>query len=152
MTMTCTSRARKFRSKDVRHAFTLMEVLLVLVILVILASLAVSTYRGVRGRALTDAAKTKVHLITDAIELYENYIPTPPANLNDLINKPSDARLAEKWAGPYLKDAGALRDPWDNDIRYVAPGKHNPDTYDVWSVGPDGQDGTADDIGNWDKT
>jgi general secretion pathway protein G len=32
----------------------------------------------------------------------------------------------------------------------VAPGKHNPDTFDVWSVGPDGQDGTDDDIGNWE--
>jgi general secretion pathway protein G len=29
------------------------------------------------------------------------------------------------------------------------PGKHNTDSFDVWSVGPDGQDGTEDDIGNW---
>jgi len=27
----------------------------------------------------------------------------------------------------------------------------NPDSYDVWSMGPDGQSGTEDDIGNWQQ-
>ena len=68
--------------------------------------------------------------------------------MNDLIDKPSDAKVAERWAGPYLESARAGRS-WDNDYKFAAPGKHNPDSYDVWSMGPDGQDGTADDIGNW---
>jgi general secretion pathway protein G len=42
-------------------------------------------------------------------------------------------------------------DPWDNEYRFAAPGKHNTEGFDVWSVGPDGQDGSADDIGNWDN-
>ena len=25
-------------------------------------------------------------------------------------------------------------------------------TYDIWTVGPDGQDGTDDDLGNWKKS
>jgi general secretion pathway protein G len=140
---------RAHRSIDVHRGFTLMEVLLVLVILVILASLAVTTYRGVQGRALKDAAKSKVGIIANQIDTYQLHMLTFPSSLNDLIDKPSDPRQAEKWAGPYLKESGALRDPWENEIRYVAPGKHNPDSFDIWSVGPDGQDGTADDIGNW---
>jgi hypothetical protein len=43
----------------------------------------------------------------------------------------------------------ALLDPWGNRFNYAAPGRHNLDRFDVWSLGPDGQDGTADDIGNW---
>jgi general secretion pathway protein G len=31
----------------------------------------------------------------------------------------------------------------------MCPGTHNPDSYDVWSLGPDGINGTQDDIGNW---
>jgi general secretion pathway protein G len=32
---------------------------------------------------------------------------------------------------------------------YVFPGRRNTTGYDLYSMGPDGQDGTADDIGNW---
>ncbi len=146
------SNTRRFRSDDVRRGFTLMEVLLVLVILVVLASLAVSTYRGVQDRALKDAAKSKVGILTGQIDTYQLHMRTYPGSLNDLINKPSDAKAAERWAGPYLKGTSSLRDPWDNDFKFIAPGKHNTDSYDVWSVGPDGQDGTADDIGNWENS
>jgi general secretion pathway protein G len=132
-----------------RLGFTLMEVLLVLVILVVLASLAVQTYRGVQDKALKDAAKTKVGLISGSVDTYQIHMFSFPGNLQDLINKPNDARAAEKWSGPYLKDANALSDPWGNELRYAAPGKHNSDSFDIWSIGPDGQDGTSDDIGNW---
>ena len=136
---------------DRRSGFTLMEVLLVLVILVILASIAVNTYSGVQNRALKDAAKSKVGAISSQVDTYQIHMRNYPSNLSDLVNKPSDAKQADRWSGPYLKESGALRDPWDNEIKYVAPGKHNADTYDIWSVGPDGQDGTADDIGNWES-
>ena len=46
-------------------------------------------------------------------------------------------------------DAASLKDPWSRDLMYKAPGEHNPESYDLWSIGPDGQDGTDDDIGNW---
>ncbi|HEX5470292.1 MAG TPA: type II secretion system major pseudopilin GspG [Lacipirellulaceae bacterium] len=141
-----------YRLEYDRRGFTLMEVLLVLVILVILASLAVSTYRGVQTRAMKDAAKSKVGMVAKQIDLYQVHMLSFPGSLNDLITKPNDARAADRWAGPYLKDNEALRDPWENDMRYATPGKHNTDSYDVWSVGPDGQDGTADDIGNWQST
>jgi hypothetical protein len=67
-----------------------------------------------------------------------------------LITAPKDAELAKRWSGPYMKSTrNAFLDPWGNLYRYTHPGKRNPDTFDVWSIGPDGQDGTADDIGNW---
>ena len=142
---------RRSRAGITRAGFTLMEVLLVLVILVILASLAISTYRGVQNRALKNAAKTKVGMVASQIDVYQLDMRSFPATLRDLIDKPSDPRMADRWSGPYLKDSAALRDPWENDIRYAAPGKHNTDSFDVWSVGPDGQDGTQDDIGNWEN-
>jgi general secretion pathway protein G len=40
-------------------------------------------------------------------------------------------------------------DPWGRQYQYSNPGKHNTDGYDVWSLGPDGADGTDDDVGNW---
>jgi general secretion pathway protein G len=41
-------------------------------------------------------------------------------------------------------------DPWDSEYKFASPGKHNSESFDVWSVGPDKQDGTDDDIGNWE--
>jgi general secretion pathway protein G len=126
-----------------------MEVLLVLVILVVLASLAVTTFRGTQDRAMKDAAKIKVGTLTTPIDTFQMHTRSFPGSLQELISAPSDAKLADRWSGPYLKDEGALLDPWDNEIKFIAPGKHNTTSYDVWSVGPDGQDGTDDDIGNW---
>ena len=43
------------------------------------------------------------------------------------------------------------RDPWGRKYRYLCPGLHNQDSYDLWSCGPDGRDGTADDVTNWEE-
>ena len=61
---------------------------------------------------------------------------------------PGDLTNASKWQGPYLDKESPL-DPWDNPYQYSYPGTRNQDRFDIWSFGPDGADGTADDIGNW---
>jgi general secretion pathway protein G len=45
------------------------------------------------------------------------------------------------WKGPYVSDNDIL-DSWGNPLKYRVTEKH----VEVWSVGPDGQDGTDDDI------
>ena len=44
-----------------------------------------------------------------------------------------------------------LKDPWGQAYRYVSPGLHNKNSFDVFSLGQDGRYGTGDDINNWDK-
>jgi len=56
---------------------------------------------------------------------------------------------ATNWHGPYL--AKVPHDIWGKNFVYEYPGKHNPDSYDLTSCGPDGKAGTKDDIGNWLK-
>jgi general secretion pathway protein G len=67
-----------------------------------------------------------------------------PKNFNDLIQQPSGTI---NWHGPYLDTLPI--DPWGNTNVYEFPGKHNPSSYDLMSVGRDGKKGTEDDIGNW---
>jgi type II secretion system protein G len=69
-----------------------------------------------------------------------------PKSLNDLIRQSSDAK---NWRGPYLDPPQVPVDPWGDKYIYEFPGKHNPDSYDLMSAGPDGKRGTDDDIGNW---
>ena len=138
------------RQRRDRAGFTLIELLFVLAILVVLASMVVTMFSGTQEKALKDAAKGQVGIFKSAVNLYKFHTRNYPSDLSGLTAKPSDANVASRWAGPYLDSAKVPMDPWDRDYRFVAPGKHNPDTFDVWSVGPDGQDGTDDDIGNWE--
>jgi general secretion pathway protein G len=123
----------------------------VLAILVVLASIVVPMVTGTQERALQDAAKGEIGIIKRAVDLYKFHTKSYPSNLVDLVKKPNDSKLAERWAGPYFEGSKAPTDPWENEYRFTSPGKHNPDTFDLWSTGPDGQDGSADDIGNWES-
>jgi hypothetical protein len=62
-------------------------------------------------------------------------------------------RMGEKWQGPYLKPGTRLEDPWGNPLQYeVVDRTLETDTaankvpYKLFSIGPDGQPDTEDDI------
>ncbi len=129
-----------------RAAFTLIEVLLVLVILVIMGSLAVGMFGNTQKKAKIDAAKSQIGIIDTQIPLYELHVGSMPPDLQSLRTPPGDAVAAQKWAGPYL-DKDPI-DPWENQYQFVYPGTQHPEKYDIWSMGPDGQNGTEDDIYN----
>jgi general secretion pathway protein G len=45
------------------------------------------------------------------------------------------------------------KDPWGFDYHYQRPGERNPNSYDLSSLGADGQSGGGgenQDIGNWE--
>ncbi len=69
-----------------------------------------------------------------------------PKSLQDLITQPSNAK---NWHGPYLDKLPS--DPWGNPYIYYYPGKHSANSYDLLSAGPDGKEGTDDDIVSWAK-
>lgn len=86
-----------------------------------------------------------------ALELFKMHVGRYPGKLDELVEQPENEADAEKWRGPYVTSADTLKDPWGHRLMYLSPGEHNRDTYDLWSLGPDGQDGTDDDITNWKK-
>ncbi len=91
------------------------------------------------------AAQTQLAVIEHQINIYAQDMGGFPDSLDDLLYKPQDDDGS--WQGPYMKDMAA--DPWGAPFRYLIPGELNADSYDLWSGGPDGESGTADDIGNW---
>lgn len=138
------------KSRRRRGGFTLIEVLLVLVILVTLASLAVTTFDGISRRAKINAAKVQLGLFKGQLDLYKmslNWYPSTQQGLAALCNPPTDLVDPGLWDGPYTEKIPY--DPWDQEYRYQCPGT-NAD-YDLWSAGPDLQDNTEDDIGNWQQ-
>ena len=127
------------------RAFTLVEMLLVVTIIGILAALVIPRIVGRVEQSRIVATNADVMGgISTALNLYEVDNGVFPKSLQDLIQQPSDAK---NWRGPYL---GKLPvDPWGHSYIYYYPGKHNPTSYDLLSVGPDGKEGTDDDIVSW---
>jgi general secretion pathway protein G len=130
-----------------------MEVLLVLASLVILGSMVAMSFSNVLGDSDRKAAQAQIGLLQPALKMYFLHMkqyPSTGAGLEALRTAPGELANPAKWQGPYLESPIPL-DPWDRPYMYASPGAHNPDSFDVWSLGPDGADGTADDIGNWQQ-
>ena len=136
-----------------RRAFTLLEILLVVGLLALLAAFAIPNLVGAGEKAkikMAQAAVLPAGPIAGAINLYKFNMGKYPEELKNLIDKPTDEDDLKKWGEPYLQDARGLKDPWDHDFMYEAPGKHNESGYDLWSKGPDGIDGNDDDVVSWE--
>ncbi len=129
-------------------AFTLIELLLVLVILGILAAIVVPKFANRGEQARQTAAKTQIAAFSTALSAFEvdnGYYPRGKDGLEALLAQPKDAN---NWRGPYLEKS-IPPDPWNRPYLYECPGKHNPNGYDISSMGFDGREGTEDDITNW---
>jgi general secretion pathway protein G len=136
------------RAGHARGGFTLIELLLVLVILGILAAIVVPKFSGRTEQARRTAAQSQIATFGTALDAFEvdnGFYPKGKNGLADLVGAPRDLR---NWKGPYLKGEIPM-DPWGNAYVYESPGKHNPSSYDVASMGPDGRLNTEDDITNW---
>ncbi|HTJ00289.1 MAG TPA: type II secretion system major pseudopilin GspG [Dongiaceae bacterium] len=132
-----------------RGAFTLVEILLVVVIIGILAALVIPKIAGTSERARQTAAQADINGgIKTALGQYEVDCGFYPKSLQDLIQQPSNAN---NWHGPYFDPPKLPVDPWGNNYVYAYPGRHNASSYDLYSVGPDGKEGTDDDVVNWTK-
>ncbi len=46
---------------------------------------------------------------------------------------------------------GDITDGYGEPFHYRSPGTNNPESYDLWSLGNDGLDGTDDDLTNWER-
>jgi general secretion pathway protein G len=138
--------------RHARRAFSLLEILVVLAILALLATLVISNLDSMFGGAQKDTAQMFVqqslNVPLQAYRMHMGTYPSTAEGLNALVTPP--ANKADRWRGPYVKEqSGIPLDPWKNPYQYRFPGVKNKNSYDLWSMGPDGQDGTADDIGNW---
>ncbi len=131
-----------------RRGFTLIEVLLVMAILGVIAGMVVPRLLGRQTHANADASRLAIKGLEQAMKLYaldhHGEFPSTAQGIGSLLQAPNGD--SANWRGPYL-DAPP-QDAWGRPLTYSYPGRRNARGYDIGSSGPDGIQGTSDDIFN----
>jgi general secretion pathway protein G len=137
-----------------RRGFTLIELLVVIAIIATLAAVvAPAIFRNV-GDAKTTSAKSQVDLLALALNSYRldnDVFPSSEQGLEALRTLPNGGEPPRNWRGPYLSKV-VPTDPWGRPYVYVEPGKENPASFDLYTLGRDGRiggDGEDADITSW---
>lgn len=129
--------------------FTLLEVMVVIVILGILASMVVPNLMENQEQAAKQKVVTDIIQLENALDMYKlraHRYPSTEQGIEALVEAPTIDPVPRN----YPEDGFVKRlpkDPWGNEYQLLSPGEYGK--VDVFSLGPDGEPGTDDDIGNW---
>jgi general secretion pathway protein G len=126
------------KEKDMRKGMTLIEIMVVIVILGILGTFVGMNVFGAVDDAKESKAVSELSTIKTALARSYGKFNGPnglPKSLNELVPKYLDEQPEDPWGKPYV---------------YNVPGKDGQ-KYELYSAGPDGQEGTKDDISSRKK-
>ncbi len=134
------SNRRRRHRRAARHAFTLLELLLVLAILVVLGGIVAVNVVGTGQAANADATEAQLKMLKSNIDMFQIRMNSLPQSLEELRDGPSDAAKKAKWVAPIITEIP--KDAWGNEIDFSV----NGNSYELRSAGIDGQKNTEDDI------
>jgi general secretion pathway protein G len=123
---------------------------IVLGIIALILGAAIGFSGGITEAAREKAAQAKISEFNSKLEVYRmvsGMYPSQNQGLAALVQKPTSAPEPRRWKQQFKE---LPMDPWNNDYLYFYPGKQDKNTYEIVSKGPDGEEGTEDDISSQD--
>jgi general secretion pathway protein G len=138
-----------------RSGFTILELLIVIGILLAIGSLVLVNVLGASEKADVQLTRVQLKTFEDALDRFRvemKRFPTEEEGLAVLWSKEAIANDEDKakYGEPYLKEPKP-KDTWGSEWIFRAPSTIiEGANFDIVSVGPDGQEGTEDDISNHD--
>ena len=86
-----------------------------------------------------------LNLSAQVYRAFNGFYPTTEQGFEALIRKPTTAPVPEHWRATL---ASPPDDPWGRPYVYRSPVRGRPDSFEVFSRGPDGREDTSDDVRN----
>jgi general secretion pathway protein G len=123
--------------------FTLLELLVVLAILGLLIGLVAPAVLRQLGSAKEKISHQSIERLGTVLDMYKldlGTYPTTEQGLQSLITRPVGV---SRWSGPYIKGDKVPEDPWGHPYLYRNPSQRPGHDYDLYSLGPTGQQGAA---------
>src|SRR5881296_2905466 len=123
--------------------FTLLEIMLVVTIIALLLGTAIYKLAGNVEYARHTRVHADIQAISTQLKLYESmngFYPTTEQGLKALVTTPETDPKPARW---YQLFKEVPKDPWQLDYIYVCPGIKHPESYDLYSAGPDRKPDTA---------
>jgi len=112
---------------------TMLEIMIVLAIIgLVMSAVGVGVFQSFKKAQKKIAQAAVNEIAAKTVQFMTDNSSECPKSLDDLV--------AQKYIPKKNKD------PWNHDYILRCPGTINTDGIDVVSLGPDGQEGTADDI------
>ena len=136
---TLEERKRAARRGDFRRALadargmTIVELMIVLTIIASIMGVVGFFVFGALDNAAIQEARIEIGQLSNMCDAY--YLSSSPKKLPDSLEQ-----LAE---GPAPLTEKVPKDPWGADYVYK---KEGPRKFEIYSAGPDGQEGTEDDV------
>ena len=136
-----------------RRGFTILELLIVIGILLAIGSLVAVNVLGASEKADLKLARAQLQAFEGALEQFRVEMkrwPTEEEGLAVLWSKEALASDEDqaRYGGPYLKEPKP-KDAWGNVWVFRVPSTIlEGANFDIVSNGPDGQEGTEDDVSN----
>ena len=138
-----TNRPNRFHLKS---GFTLLKMVIVLGIIAMILGGSIYAMKNIGNAAKLKQVDADSKAFDSSLRMYKlnagNY-PTTQQGLQALVERPTSAPVPKRW----VKVVDRInKDPWGNDYGYKFPGRKNASEFEIISKGPDGQEGTEDDI------
>lgn len=131
------------------QGFTLIEVMVVIFIIATMAAVVAPQIFQQQDSAKIKKAAIDIQALEGSLELYRlqtNTIPTTEQGLEALVSMPTIDPIPRSYP-----EGGIIKrlpeDPWGNAYVLLYPGEVGQ--YDIYSFGPDGVEGSDDDIATW---
>lgn len=122
------------RAPLAQAGMTIIEMMIVLVIMgMVMVTIGGYSFNAIQNARLQDA-RIQVSQLANGLEEYRVMIGEYPQSLDGLTNPP-------RGLSPIRREVP--NDPWGNPFQYR---RQSADSYELFSMGPDGRSGTEDDI------
>lgn len=137
--------ARAATTEAMRRAprgMSLLEIMVVITLIGLVTAAVGVAVMNQLSKGQIDTARNQAYEIEKSLDLYklqQGGYPSTAQGLQVLASPPKGKPIMEK----------VPKDPWGNEFMYLAPGQKNTRKFDIVSKGPDQQEGTEDDVGNW---